>query len=69
MAAAALEVSYFDPVIPNKKGYLFRPGPIGLKIREKGSGIGPSLFHFMMSHENAPCSMTGLEYFVTVIKL
>jgi hypothetical protein len=69
VAAAALEISYLDPVIPDKKGYLSRPRHIGLKVREKGSGIGPSLLHSMMSHENAPFSMMGLESSTCHLKL
>jgi hypothetical protein len=69
MATAALEISYLDPVIPDKKGYFFQPGQIGLKICEKGSGIGLSLFHFMMSHENAPYPMMEWKFFQRIGKL
>jgi hypothetical protein len=42
---------------------------VNLKVRKKGSGIGFSLFHFMMIHENAPFSMTVLESSICIWKL
>jgi hypothetical protein len=69
VATAALEIFYLDPVILDEEGYLFRPGHINLKVRKKGSGIGFSLFHFMMIHENAPFSMTVLESSICIWKL
>jgi len=57
VAAAALKISYLDPVIPDQELYLFRPGHIDLKVREKGPGTRPSSFSFMMTHQNTPFSM------------
>jgi len=57
MAAAALEVSYLDPVIPYQELYLFRPGHITLKVREKGPSTRPSSFTFMMTHQSSPFLM------------
>jgi len=51
MTAAALEISYLDPIIPDKEVYLFRPGHIGVKVGEKGSGVWPP--HLMMVHSNS----------------
>ena len=52
MTATALEISYLDPVIPDKEMHLFRPGPIDMKVGEKGSGAWPP--HFMMVHSISP---------------
>jgi len=52
MTAAALEISYLDPVIPDKEMYPFQPGPIPMKVGEKGSGAW--LPHFMMVHSISP---------------
>ena len=52
MTATALEISYLDPIIPDKEMDLFRPGPIDMKVGEKGSGAGPP--HFMMVHSISP---------------
>ena len=54
MTATALEISYLDPIIPDKEIYLFQPGHIGMKVCEKGSGAWPSLPHFMMTHSISP---------------
>jgi hypothetical protein len=54
MTATALEISYLDPMIPDKEIYLFQPGHIGMKVCEKGSGAWPSLPHFMMTHSISP---------------
>jgi hypothetical protein len=69
VAAAALEVSYLDPVIPDQELYLFRPAHVDLKVRKKGSGIGLSLFHFMKIHERGPFSMTELESSICIWEL
>jgi len=57
VAAAGLKISYLDPVIPYQELYLFRPGHIDLKVREKGPGTRPSSFPFMMTHQSSPFSM------------
>jgi len=52
MAATALEISYLDPVIPDKEMHLFQPGHIDMKVGEKGSGAWPP--RFMMTHSIFP---------------
>jgi hypothetical protein len=37
MTAAALEISYLDPVIPDKKTYLLWPGHVDMEVCEEGS--------------------------------
>jgi hypothetical protein len=52
MTATALEISYLDPIIPDKEMHLFQPGHIDMKVGEKGSGAWPP--RFMMTHSNSP---------------
>jgi hypothetical protein len=54
VTATASEISYLDPVIPDKEVYLFRPGHIDMKVCKKGSGNWPSLLYFMMTHKILP---------------
>jgi hypothetical protein len=56
VAAAVLKISYLDPMIPEQELYLFRPGHIDLKVREKGPGTRASSFFFMMTHQSSPFS-------------
>jgi hypothetical protein len=44
MSATALEISYLDPVIPDKKTYLFGPRHVDMKVCEEGSPAWFSLF-------------------------
>jgi hypothetical protein len=43
MTAAALKISYLDPVIPDKKPYLLRPGHVDMEVCEEGSDGWSSL--------------------------
>jgi hypothetical protein len=52
MTATALEISYLDPIIPDKEMHLFQPGHIDMKVGEKGSGAWPP--RFMMTHSISP---------------
>jgi hypothetical protein len=52
MITTALEISYLNPIIPDKEMHLFQPGHINMKVGEKGSGARPP--RFMMTHLNSP---------------
>jgi hypothetical protein len=51
MAAAVLEIPYLDPVIPQKKTDLLRPGHIDMKVCKKGSKTWPSHFNFIITYQ------------------
>jgi hypothetical protein len=43
MTATALEIFYFDPIMPDQENYFFRPRRIPSKIHEKRLGVWPPL--------------------------
>jgi len=46
MAAAALKMPQFDPVVPDQSSQLLAPGQIGLQIGKEGFGVRDFfLFH------------------------
>jgi hypothetical protein len=63
MTATALEISYLDPMIPDKEIYLFQPGHLDMKVGEEGLGAWPSLLHFMMTH----CISPFFEAFIVIV--
>jgi hypothetical protein len=65
MIATALEISYLDPVVPDKKPYLLRPGHVDMEVCEEGSKGWPSL----TIHKNSLISVHALKSFAGVLEL
>jgi hypothetical protein len=65
MTAAALEISYLDPVIPDKKTYLLRPGHVDMEVCEEGLNGWSSL----SIHKNSLFSIHSLKSCAGVLGL
>jgi hypothetical protein len=65
MTAAAFEISYLNPVIPDKKTYLLRPGHGDMEVCEEGSKGWPSL----SIHKNSLFSIHSSRSFAEVLGL
>ncbi len=65
MTAAALEISYLDPVIPDKKTYLLRPGHVDMEVGEEGSKAWSSL----STRKNSLFSIHTLKSFAGALEL